>query len=628
MEIILTLIGFPAIIGILMFAVPSKAIRKMLAVVSTIVLTALPVYLAYLYIGGNSVYLNIKIPHVAEIMLVIELVLALVLLYMAVRAKKYLAILFIVIQAVAMLVFELKYGHSIVVEHNIFLDKLSIIMALIIGIIGSLINQYAIGYMEEFHHHHHEMKDTSGFFFLLMYVFLSAMFGIVFSNNILWIYFFWEITTICSFLLIGYKKDEESVRNSFRALVMNLGGGIAFTIGIIFLFLNTNSMELDKMVHSDKALVLVPGVLMAFAGLTKSAQMPFSVWLTGAMVAPTPVSALLHSSTMVKAGVYLILKVAPALYGTNAALMLSFVGGATFLATAFIAVSQSNAKRVLAYSTISNLGLVVACAGINSQAAMWSAILLIIFHAVAKSLLFLCVGVVEHKIGSRDIEDMDHLITTMPKVAAMMIVGICGMFLAPFGMLISKYITLKAFIDFNPVLAILLAFGSATTLFFWTKWMGKIVMIKLGVENKENTISIWEWFTLGSLALGTIAVCALFPIISSKILEPYTRELFGHSPSVDFINMVLIMVIMIALIILLPVGLLRGAYSKGYKEVGTYLGGGNLSADTYLGSIAIERGVSLRNYYLENFFGEKKMFWTGVVAAVVLIIIMFGVAVI
>jgi len=134
--------------------------------------------------------------------------------------------------------------------------------------------------------------------------------------------------------------------------------------------------------HMDKAIVLLPVVLISFAGLTKSAQLPFSSWLVGAMVAPTPVSALLHSSTMVKAGVYVMIRFAPLLQGSFAGLALSLVGGSTFLIASAIAISQSNAKKVLAYSTIATLGLVTACAGVGTFEAVWAAVFLLIFHAV------------------------------------------------------------------------------------------------------------------------------------------------------------------------------------------------------------------------------------------------------
>src|SRR5208337_512676 len=202
-----------------------------------------------------------------------------------------------------MLTFEFTSGSKMQIEHSLFVDKFSIIMALIVGIIGSAICLYAIGYIQEYHEHYKEVKDRNRYFFFLMYLFLSAMFGIVFSNNLTWIYFFWEITTICSALLIGYRNDKQSVQSLFKALNMNLLGGVVFAIGIVYLYSSTHVMELDKVLLLDKSIVLLPAVCIVFAGLVKAAQLPFSSWLTGSMVAPTPVSALLHSSTMVKAGV-------------------------------------------------------------------------------------------------------------------------------------------------------------------------------------------------------------------------------------------------------------------------------------------------------------------------------------
>jgi len=360
----------------------------------------------------------------------------------------------------------------------------------------------------------------------------------------------------------------------------------------------------------------------------KSAQFPFCSWLTGAMVAPTPVSALLHSSTMVKAGVYLVLRVAPVMENTVAAQMLTLIGGLSFLITALIAISQSNAKKVLAYSTISNLGLIVACAGVNTDAAVWSALLLIIFHAVAKSLLFLCVGIIEYKLGSRDIEDMDYLILRLPKLTSIMMIGMAGMFLAPFGMIISKFVTLKAFVESNPVMAIILAYGSAATIFFWTKWMGKIISIKHGVaEVMEHRVSAWEWITLGILAVTTVAVSLGFPFISLYVINPYLVERFGTFPRVDTFNVLIVFIIMLGLLIILPLGLMYYAFvNKEYTRVGTYLGGGNIDNITFEGAMASTQTIELKNYYLEKYFGEERLINVGVFVSLTLTFIMFGVA--
>ena len=629
MNALIFLVLFPlCIAGLALVVPPVLNLRRIIGVTANIVLCAVPVYLLITYLDTGPVFFRLESQLVNTAMLGIEIVIALYIVYVSLRAKRYLPLLLVLVQSLIMVIFELTSGHGMHVEHSLFVDKFSIIMALIVGIIGSAICLYAIGYMPEYHHHYPEVRDRRRYFAFLMYLFLSAMFGIVFSNNLMWVYFFWEITTLCSFLLIGYRDDKASQDSAFKALVMNLVGGVAFAAGLVYLYHSSHTMELDKVIRLDKSYVLIPAVCIAFAGLAKSAQFPFSSWLTGAMVAPTPVSALLHSSTMVKAGVYMILRVAPVLQDTVAAKMLMLIGGVSFLVTALIAVSQSNAKKVLAYSTISNLGLIVACAGINTYAAVWSALFLIIFHAVAKSLLFLCVGIVEYKLGSRDIEDMDYLIMRVPKLAAVMMIGMAGMFLAPFGMIISKFVTLKAFVDTNPGMAIILAYGSAATVFFWTKWMGKIMSIKHGVtEVMEHRVSRWEWITLDILAVSTVVVCLAFPLISSGIINPYLAERFGSIPAPDTFNVTMIFLMMLGLLILLPLGLFYFAFvNKNYKRVGTYLGGANIDNITFEGAMASTRAIELKNYYLEKYFGEGRLFMIGVLVSLTLIFVMFGVA--
>jgi ech hydrogenase subunit A len=623
------LIVFPlCIAGLALVIPPGTAFRRAIGVIANIVLAAVPIYLLVTYLDQGPAYFHAESHAVNLFMFVAEILIAAYIVYISLRAKQYLPVVLVVVQSVIMIIFEFTGGSAMEIEHSLFVDKFSIIMALIVGIIGSAICLYAIGYIPEYHEHHKEVKDRRRYFAFLIYLFLSAMFGIVFSNNLMWLFFFWEITTLCSALLIGYRNDKQSVESMFRALKMNLLGGLVFAVGLVVLYTSSETMELDKLIQLDPTYALLPAVCIAFAGIVKSAQFPFSSWLTGAMVAPTPVSALLHSSTMVKAGVYVILRVAPAMENTAAAKMLMLIGGVSFLVSALIAISQSNAKKVLAYSTISNLGLIVACAGINTEAAMWSALLLIIFHAVAKSLLFLCVGIVEYKLGSRDIEDMDYLIMRLPKLTAVMTIGMAGMFLAPFGMIISKFVTLKAFVDANPGLAIILAYGSGATVFFWTKWMGKIISIKHGVTVvMEHRVSRWEWITLDILAVSTVVVCLAFPLISWGIINPYLTERFGVIQAPDSFNIMMIFVMMLALLILLPVGLFYfGFVNKNYKRVGTYLGGANIDAITFEGAMASTRTIELKNYYLTKYFGEDRLFVAGVLVSLTLVFIMFGVA--
>lgn len=627
MEAIFFLILFPLIVGLLLLAVKGDKLRGAIVAVSAAVIIIASVWLVVDQYGSGSTFFDFENEYTSNIMLILEAVMAAGLFYLGVKHKKYLASILAIVQIALIAWFELGTGHDIAVISNMYIDGLSMIMALIIGIVGSLIIVYALGYMKDFQHHHSEEKDRRPWFFFLMFVFLSAMFGIIVSNNLMWMLFFWEITTVCSFLLIGYTRTEEATNNSFRALIMNLIGGIAFSAAIIYLGNEHGIMELNEMIALGTSGVdmTIPTILLVLAGMIKAAQMPFHSWLLGAMVAPTPTSALLHSSTMVKAGVFLIIKLSP-LLGMNApGYMAMLIGGATFLLASMMAISQSNAKRVLAYSTIANLGLIVACAGVGTYAAVWAAIMLLIFHAVTKSLLFLSVGTAEHNIGSRDIEDMDGLFNRMPKLAALMIIGIIGMFLAPFGMLISKWAAMTAFVDSgNLALIVCIVFGSAVTAFYWIKWLGKMTAIVANEESIEQNVHRTEWTVLGSLGVMVAAICLLFPLISSEALVPILDTMFGTTDALALSSgNMYIMTAMLVLILALPL-LLLGKTKR--KIVPLYMCGVNTGSNrSFTGAMDREVNVTLRNWYLEDWFGEAKLNKLSVVLSVCIIVAAFAV---
>jgi len=618
------LLLFPLIPAVLCAILSNGLVRNVLVWFSSLVLIFVSIGLATGYLGAEPTFFSVESPMLDKLFFAGEILLSLFLLWRCIGITKkelYIPIL-IGVQLIVMMVVELS-GKLPKVENAFYVDNLSLIMVLIIGIIGTLICIYALGYMKEYHEHHHDMKDKRRSFFFIFFVFLSAMYGVVLCNNLIWLYFFWEVTTLCSFIMIGYPKTEEATRNAFRALGMNLIGGLGFAIAIFYLvFLSKNpTIELDALIKAGPAFALLPACLICFAGLAKSAQLPFSSWLLGAMVAPTPVSALLHSSTMVKAGVFIIIKMAPVLQHTTAGLMLAGVGAVTFLMTSLLAVSQSNAKRVLAYSTIANLGLIVTCAGVGTYEAIWAALLLVIFHALAKGLLFIAVGTTEHKIGSRDIEDMEGLIQVKPLLGMVILIGIAGMFLAPFGMLISKWACLKALIDASPILAVLLAYGSAPTLFFWSKWMGKILSVSERSKQLDSPIDGNESIALVSLAIPTVLTCLLFPLIASKAIEPYIAHIFNQTISLSSGNTI-IMVIMFGLMICIPAGFML--FSKKQAFVKSYLAGANVSGSiSFKGSMGIIREVKNSNYYLTPFMGEARLTSVSLLAGGALILGMF-----
>jgi ech hydrogenase subunit A len=620
--LVLTLILLPLAAGLGLLCLRSSLPRRILVTGVTLAVCCGSVALAALPTPVDLSGLSLNYHWINLGMLLVEIAMGIYIIYVGVRAKHPLIVGLALAQAGLMVWFELTAGLHLEVAQNLFVDKLSIIMALINGVVGGGICLYSLGYMREYHEvAHRDVADRRPFFFALLFIFMGAMFGLIFANNLVWLFLFWEITTLCSFLLIGYTQTEEAKRNALLALVMNLAGGLAFAVAIVWLYRQTGSIELQTLIKSNKVLVLMPAALLCFAGITKSAQLPFSSWLLGAMVAPTPVSALLHSSTMVKAGVYLVLRMAPVVAHTNVGMMVAMVGGVTFLIGSLAAITTSEAKRVLAWSTIANLGLIVLCGGIGTYEAVWAGILLIIFHAVAKCLLFLCVGVVEHKLHSRNIEDMSGLVLRMPRVAMMMEIGMAGMFLAPFGMLISKWAVLKAVVDASPLLSIFIVFGSAATLFFWVKWMGKLVQVVGPCERVAKELVLGESIALYGLSAATFLTCLLFPLISSSFIKPYILDVYGNFADLGQGN-VIIMMIMMAMVLLFPLSLI--GQGKGPKVVDAYLGGANVKGGERFRTIAgTVQDVSIGNYYLQNFFNEAQLSRWGVIGCTMLLVAMF-----
>ena len=602
---------FPLAAALTIFLVKKDAARNLIVRISAVITALLTLVVVGLFFRDGIALSSPWEKSIDLIMAAVEVLIAVYIITLGIRNKKYVISILSFVQTAAVLCFEIGFKKGIEVEKAIVFDKFTAIMALVIGLVGSLICIYAVGYMKAYHEHHKEYKERKSFFFSVLFLFLSAMFGIVLSNNLMWMYFCWEITTLCSFLLIGYTQTEEAKNNAFRALVINLIGGVAFAAAIIVIGMTYRTLELSAFTKmKPDAVIMIPVFLLSLAALTKSAQLPFSSWLLGAMVAPTPTSALLHSATMVKAGVYLIIRLAPLLGPTTVGRIVTFGGGVTFLACSLMAISQNDAKKILAYSTLANLGLIVICASAGTQESLWAAILLIIFHAVSKSLLFISVGSAEHQIGNRNVENMDLLVGVSSKLAFYMMIGIAGMFLAPFGMLVSKWVAMKALIDSdNVIVVIILAYGSAATLFYWAKWMGKLVSkVNMGHQNNHQ-LSLDEELPITVLAALVVVSCFTFPLVSKYALEPYLTEVYGNTALIPIeTSDIKLMLYMLSMLILLPISFIPVYKNDKRRKVPIYMAGENTGDNqTFYGSMGFKQKVEMRNWYMEDFFGSPKL---------------------
>ncbi len=311
------------------------------------------------------------------------------------------------------------------------LDGLGLLFVLLINGIGFLVVIYAFYYMPDY--------DPLGRLYLTLLAFAGGMLGVVLAENILLMLLFWEITSLSSFLLIAYKYREKEARIAARmALAVTGGGGLALLAGLILLGQVAGSYELTSILargdlirsHSLYPVLLVLILLGAF---TKSAQFPFHIWLPNAMAAPTPVSAYLHSATMVKAGVFLLARFYPALAGTDLWFgLVTTTGAITFLMGAYLALLKHDFKGLLAYSTISHLGLITMLLGLSTPLSPVAAVFHIINHAVFKASLFMAAGIIDHECGTRDMRRINGMMKYMPITATLGILAAGAMAGVPF----------------------------------------------------------------------------------------------------------------------------------------------------------------------------------------------------
>jgi multicomponent Na+:H+ antiporter subunit A len=311
---------------------------------------------------------------------------------------------------------ELAWAPSLGLSLSFNLDGLGLMFAILITGIGALVVLYAGRYLEG--------HAGAGRFYASLFAFMGAMVGVVLSDNIFTLFVFWELTGFTSYLLIGFEHERDDARRAaLQALLVTGGGGLALLAAGVLLVDVSGATNLSAMVAQRSAIAASPfyaamAGLVLLAAFTKSAQVPFHFWLPNAMVAPTPVSAYLHSATMVKAGVYLIARMTPIVGSTPAwTTTVTVVGAATMIVGAYRAVQETDLKRILAYSTLSALGVLTMLLGVGTRETIGAALVYLVAHAAYKGALFLVAGAVDHETGTRDIAVLSGLRAMMPITA-------------------------------------------------------------------------------------------------------------------------------------------------------------------------------------------------------------------
>lgn len=451
---------------------------------------------------------------------------------------------------------------SLHIDFTVNLDGLSLLFALLITGIGALVLSYSIFYLDK-------QKEKLNLFYFYLLLFMGAMLGIVLTDNLIVLYTFWEITSLSSFLLIGYWNEREKSRNgALKSMIITVFGGLSLLGGIILLYLVTGSFEMREIIayvqqqdiHSHP-FFLLSMICLLLGAFTKSAQFPFHIWLPDAMEAPTPVSAYLHSATMVKAGIYLVARLSP-IYAESAywIWIIAAVGMITLIYGSFFAVKQTDLKGILAYSTISQLGLIMSLLGLGAASvhfhlekdyytiATAAALFHLVNHATFKGSLFMMVGIVDHETGTRDIRKLGGLMTFMPITFSIAIIGAFSMAgLPPFNGFLSKEMFFTAMVNiqefhlfqFNTwgVLFPILAWTASVFTFIYS--MILVFRVFTGKYKPEKLTNKPHEAPFGMLVsplilVSLVIVIGLFPnILSNTILSPAIAAVYGGVPSYD-----------------------------------------------------------------------------------------------
>jgi multicomponent Na+:H+ antiporter subunit A len=310
------------------------------------------------------------------------------------------------------LLFAYPWFPGLQIQLSFLVDGLSLLFALLITGIGFFILVYGGRYLEG--------HQSLGRFYIFLLAFMGSMLGLVLSDNLISLFVFWELTTVTSFMLIGFNHEQEDARKkAHQGLMVTVLGGLALMTGFIMLGLAAGSFELSTILASgtltEHSLYLPMLLLILLGTFTKSAQTPFHFWLPNAMAAPTPVSAYLHSATMVKAGVYLMARLHPSLGGSEAWLfILTLFGAVTMVTGIFLASRATGVKRVLAYSTVMALGTLTMLLGLGTEKAALAAVTFLLAHALYKGALFMIAGILDHSAGVKDFRDVGGLRSSMP----------------------------------------------------------------------------------------------------------------------------------------------------------------------------------------------------------------------
>jgi hydrogenase-4 component D len=410
---------------------------------------------------------------------------------------------------------------------GILLDPLSSLMLLVITIVGFMVVLYSGDYLTE-HNAEHAYRTGNNRYYFWMLSFLGSMVGVALSPNLLQMFIFWEMTTLCSWALISHTHTDVAQRAGMKALVMTHIGGFGFLVALCLLFAFAGDVGFYALGQLGPKLRGAVFLLMLVAAYAKSAQVPFHTWLPDAMEAPTPVSAYLHAAAMVKAGVYLVARLLTSSWGlpTYTGIIVAVLAMVTIFMAIVSYFRQDDLKRLLAYSTIAHLGYVLmgcALGVLGSEVGFRGGVLHILCHGVAKGTLFLCVGAVAYGAGTRRISQLSGLGSKMPLEATAFMVGAIAVTgVPPFSTFWSKFQIFSGALDVpgGAIILVLLAAESVVS-FAWFLWVAQKVF--LGSPSEAAASAADPPPAMGTALIIGMVLCVAAPVFGLPLVNMLIR---------------------------------------------------------------------------------------------------------
>ncbi len=493
MSLIALLLTLPLAGAAIILLVRAVRVRDLLAFLTVVILVALSIAQ---YTGGMTV--RFALPHsLHTIFMAADILLLLFFLWRGMHEESRPVALLALLQ----LLLYLYVSGTDPQAHpfDIEVGYISRIMLLVINIVGGIIILYALEYIES---EEMERMKKNGFIALLFF-FLSVMNLIVTTDNLEIFFLAFELTTLLSYLLIRYRGDELARANAIRALWMNQIGGVAILAAMIISVKSYHTLSFDALLTFGSSWGVAAIAVLIIAAFVKGASLPFEKWLLGAMVAPTPVSAILHSATMVKIAPYIILKLAPA-FTPFLSHTVTLFGSFVFMTASVMALGRDYFKEILGLSTVALLGLMMAMAAIDATESVQIVLVLIVFHAISKALLFLQAGILEKSFHFKYLSDFEYLYERSPMSVWMIVIGFASLTLPPFGAFWGKFFSLELLISMisqSPLYILVLVFITLGSVFLTLLYFKVLTRVLSHSTGKTEKVAIPALFRYSSYAL-------------------------------------------------------------------------------------------------------------------------------